>query len=114
LHVGELRVAGADDGHGPVEALFAVVGGEPGAVAQGFERCEDGRPRLVGPGFEVDEEVEGLGGGGVEDAVLLAFLGEGRLGVLALESREDGVDVEGLEGALGCESAGFVTDLMVS
>jgi hypothetical protein len=95
-----LGVSRADDGDGAVEALLAVVGCEPGAVAEGFQSGENGWPGFVGPGFEVDEEVEGLGGGGVEDAVLLAFLSEGGLGVLAFEGGEDGVDVEGLKGAL--------------
>jgi hypothetical protein len=65
----------------------------------------------LGSGLEVDEEVEGLRGGGVEDAVLGAGLREGGGGVEALKGGEDGVDVEGLESAGGCQGAGFVADL---
>jgi hypothetical protein len=55
----------------------------------------------LGASFQVDEEVEGLCGRGVEDAVLGTGLCEFGLRVEALEGGEDGVDVEGLEGPGG-------------
>jgi hypothetical protein len=53
-----------------------------------------------------------LRGFGVVDAVLLAFLREGGLGVEAVEGVEDGLEVEGGEGTGGGKCAGFVTDLV--
>jgi hypothetical protein len=53
--------------------------------SQGFEGGEDGGPGGGAVGFEVDEEVEGLSGVGVEDAVLGGSRGEGGEWVLAVE-----------------------------
>lgn len=82
---------------------------EPAALAERGELLHDPRPGLGAVGFEVDEEDEGLGGVGVEDAVGGSVVEFG-VGVLPGEDLDQGVDVEGLEGAVGLESGLVVSD----
>lgn len=114
--VGEASVAGADggDGAGDERVVGGEVRGQVAGGAEGLEGGVGGGEGRVGVGLEVDPEVEGLAGGGVEDAVLGVGRRERRDRVLAVERVEDRVDVEGGEGAGGGEGAFFVADLLGS
>lgn len=81
----ERGVACSDDRDGAFGDVGAVVGCEVAGAAEWFERADDVGECLCAVGLEVDPQVEGLAGGGVEDAVVsLRGLECGR-GVLALE-----------------------------
>lgn len=110
------RVTRPDDGHraGRHDGVGAAACrvGEPAAGVEGLEGGEDGGPGGRAVGLDVDEEVEGLAGGGVVDAVVGSAGGEELGGrVLAVQDGEDGVDVEGLEGAGIGEGGLLVADL---
>jgi len=112
LDLVEGRVARSDHGDGTRGHGRAVVGGQVAGGAEGLEGFDDGGPGGGAGGFDVDEEVQGLGGGGVEDAVLRRAGGqEGAVGVLTAEDVEDGLDVEGIEGAGGRERGLLVADV---
>lgn len=94
LDLVERGVARADDGDGARVHVGAVVGGEVAGVAEGLEGVDDCREGGGAVRLEVDEEVERLARGGVEDAVLGGAVDEGAVWVLALQDRQDGLDVE--------------------
>lgn len=106
------RVACSDDGYRAWSHARAVERCEPATCAQGFEGANDVGESGRAVGLEVDEEVEGLGAGGVVDAIVGGTFGEeGGRGVLALEDGENGIDVKGREGAAVGESAFFVANV---
>lgn len=88
-------------------------------VEEGFYAFEHEGEGALGGGFEVDEEGKGCSGGGVEDAGFVVWEGgrgavcgggEVRRGVLVVEDREEGVDVEGFECAGRGEGFAGVAD----
>nr|POE87590.1 queuine trna-ribosyltransferase accessory subunit 2 [Quercus suber] len=113
LHLVQRRVARPDHRHGPraESHAAAVVAGQVAGVAQRLQRAHDVRPGGGAVGLDVDEEVEGLGAGGVVDAVARGASHEARVGVLPAQDVEDGLDVERGEGARGGERALLVADV---
>lgn len=107
----ERRVACSDNCDCAFCDVCAIVGCQIACAAEWFESADDVGEGLGAVGFEVDEEVEGLAGGGVEDAVVGARGLECGCGVLALEDREDGLDVKTVEGAGLREGCLFVADV---
>lgn len=111
LDLVERGVARADDGDGARVHVGAVVGGEVAGVAEGLEGVDHGREGGGAVRLEVDEEVERLARGGVEDAVLGGAVDEGAVWVLALQDRQDGLDVEAVQGALVGQGGLVVADV---
>lgn len=100
LHLVQRRVARPDHGDGAGGDGGAVERGQVARVAQGLERLDhvgEGRGAVC---LDVDEEVQCLARGGVEDAVLGCARGqEGAVGILLVEDREDGLDVQRVKGS---------------
>lgn len=111
LDLVEWGVARADDGDGAGVHVGAVVGGEVPRVAEGLERVDDGWEGGGAVCLDVDEEVERLARGGVVDAVLGRAVDEGAVWVLALQDRQDGLDVEAVQGALVGQGGLIVADV---
>lgn len=82
----ERSIACSDDCDCAFCGVCAVVGCQIACAAEWFESADDVGEGLCAVGFEVDEEVEGLVGGGVEDAVVGVRGLECGCGVLALEN----------------------------
>lgn len=68
-----------------------------------MQGAKDVGPGFGAVGFDVDEEVEGLAGVGVEDAISSrgVIVDEVAFGVLFAEDAEDGLDVQGVKGSVG-------------
>lgn len=111
LDLVEWGIARADDGDGAGVHVGAVVGGEVPRVAEGLERVDDGWEGGGAVRLDVDEEVERLARGGVVDAVLGGAVDEGAVWVLALQDRQDGLDVEAVQGALVGQGGLIVADV---
>lgn len=111
LDLVERGVARADDGDGAGVHVGAVVGGEVARVAEGLEGVDDGWEGGGAVRLDVDEEVERLARGGVVDAVLGRAVDEGAVWVLALQDRQDGLDVEAVQGALVGQGGLIVADV---
>ena len=98
LHQIQGSISRSDDGDCARNDGCAVEAGQPSAGTQRL-KCLD----YVGPGrgtvgLDVDPEVEGLAGCGVEDAVMSGAWDKAGVGVLGPQDRENGLNVEGVEG----------------
>lgn len=88
-----------DHGHRPGCHGRPIPSGQVFRITERLEGLDDGGPGGCSVGFEVDEQVQGLAGGRVKDAIACRTGHETCDGVFALEDIEDGVNVEGREGA---------------
>lgn len=89
----------ANYGHGAGCNGRPIPSGQVFCITERLEGFDDGGPRGCSVCFEVDEQIQGLTGGRVKDAIACRTGYETCDGVLALEDIKDGVDVEGREGA---------------
>lgn len=106
-----MSVSGSDDGNRVPAEVRTGIGGEPISASQRLQGLEDGGKGHVSGRLQVDEQVERLVAGRVEDAILLARLHEMSAWVLAMQRVENRLDVERLKRARLGQSGGLVANL---
>lgn len=88
-------ITGEDDGDGAGDGTIGVEGGEK--IAVGDEHVAEAAIGGVGFGFEIDEQGEG-GEAGMD------------LAMVVLDALAEGIEVKGLEGAIGMDLGTVVSD----
>lgn len=99
------RISCRDNGDGTLDNTAAIKVGKVLALSQRLQLIRNKWPKTNAISLEIDEEDQGPGRLGVENAVSRSIEGrmEGGLGVLFVEDLEQRVDVEIAQGSLGRE-----------
>ena len=110
------RIPSSDHGHGTIENRGAALidARQIAALAQRLQRSDNIRPSGIAGGLDIDEEVHGLAAVAIEDPVPRLLRRERADRVLALEDGENGIDVQGFEGAGWRERGWLVPDVEAS